>query len=209
MTLYLEAPGGFTRWTGEAIAEVRYPLAIEQLWSAAELAAIGLCEPAPAEDIPDDKISTGRTVERVEGVVRFVNTLINKPTPTLNERREEALTLLAQKRWEMETGGVMLDLGGVDVPIRTDEVGQAKITGAIALFDNDPTMTSVDWEAQPGIWATLDAGTIRAVGVAVGRHIQACFSRARVISEAIQTAGTHAAMDTAIAEIETGWPGQA
>lgn len=201
--LYIEnSPGSFAPWAGEAIFGVRHPLNIEQLWPAAQLAEVKLFAPAAADAVPDDKVSIGQTVQRVGGVVKYAHILANKPQPTLAQRRDIALPRLSQKRWEVETGGIV----AMGVSVRTDEIGQSKLTGALALFDNDPTLTSVDWEAQPGVWVTLDGPTVAGLGVLVGRHVQACFSRARVVGEAILAATTHDAMDAAIAEIETGWP---
>lgn len=89
MTLYLETPSGFTPWAGEAIGEgeeaVHYPLHVEQLWSAQELAAIGLYLPAEADPVPDGKVVTGTTIERVNGVVSYVHTLADAPYPTVDE----------------------------------------------------------------------------------------------------------------------------
>lgn len=120
----------------------------------------------------------------------------------VDDRKEELLSRLAAKRWEVETGGIKINGSS----IRTDEVGQGKITGALALMDKAPGLSSIDWEGQPGVWVTLDKATLEAIGVAVGMHVQACFSRARVISEAIQEASNHDELDDAQAEIETGWP---
>jgi hypothetical protein len=86
MTIYREAPGPFPVWIGEAIDGITHPLNIEQLWSAQELEAIGLWRDdmiAPADDVPEGKVSTGRTVERVNGVVTFVHVLEDAPAPVV------------------------------------------------------------------------------------------------------------------------------
>lgn len=88
MTLYREAPGPFPAWAGEPIDGVRYPRDIEQHWSASDLEAIGLWRDdmiAPAGEVPEDKVSTGRTVERVNGVVTFVHALVDAPYPTADD----------------------------------------------------------------------------------------------------------------------------
>ncbi|AZO58974.1 DUF4376 domain-containing protein [Mesorhizobium sp. M1A.F.Ca.IN.022.06.1.1] len=114
--------------------------------------------------------------------------------------RDLKLAALADKRWQVETGGIVV--GGA--PVRTDANSQAKITGAVALFQNDPGLDTIDWEAQPGVWVTLDAASITAIGIAVGRHVQACFSRARTLSEEIMAAANLAALDGI--DIDAGWP---
>jgi len=120
--------------------------------------------------------------------------------PTKAGRKEALQAAIAAKRWAVETGGTV----AMGVGVRTDEVGQAKLTGAIALFDHDPTLTTIDWEATPGVWVTLDGPTVRGLGVIVGRHIQSCFSHARQLSEAVTAADTHADLDAI--DIEAGWP---
>lgn len=80
--LYLETSGGFTPWNGEPIDGILHPRDIEQKWSAAELAAAGLYAPEPADPVPEGKIVTGTTVQRVGGVVKFVHTLEDAPAPT-------------------------------------------------------------------------------------------------------------------------------
>ncbi|MBZ9850124.1 DUF4376 domain-containing protein [Mesorhizobium sp. CA14] len=116
--------------------------------------------------------------------------------------RANKLAALADKRWTIENGGVVIN----GASVRTDANSQAKITGAVSLFQNDPELESIDWEAQPGVWVTLDAATMKAIGIAVGRHVQACFSRARALSASIMAAPDIEALDAV--DIEAGWPGQ-
>ena len=118
----------------------------------------------------------------------------------LAELKAAKIAALAAKRWEVEHGGVVV--GGIS--IRSDATGQAKITGAVSLFDNDPEMTVIDWEAQPGNWVTLDKLTMRTIGVAVGRHVQACFSCGRALFANIAEAADKATLDAI--DIERGWP---
>lgn len=130
--------------------------------------------------------------------------LIEQPVapPTFAQRQASMRAAVRARRWQAETGGIVV----AGAPIRTDEGSRGNITGAVALFDNDPTLTAIDFEAQPGIWVTLDEATMRAIGVAVGRHVQACFSHARALDEALAAATTDAALDAI--DIEAGWPGQ-
>lgn len=92
MTLYREAPGPFPVWAGEAIDGVRYQREIEQHWSASDLEAIGLWRDdmiAPAEEVPAGKHVVSRTVERVGGIVTYVNALADIPRPTGEEINAE------------------------------------------------------------------------------------------------------------------------
>lgn len=124
-----------------------------------------------------------------------------EPVQSFEEHREAKLAALRAKRWQVETGGVSV----AGATVRSDEVSQGKIGNAVALFREDPLMTMVDFEAQPGVWVTLDQATMTAVGIAVGRHVQACFSHARILSEAITAAEDQAALDAI--DIDSGWPG--
>lgn len=82
MSLYHEtSPGIFPPWSGEPINGVRYPLSIEQQWSAPELATIDLYLPADADPVPDGKVVVATDVRRVDGVVRHVHTLEDAAPP--------------------------------------------------------------------------------------------------------------------------------
>ncbi|MFH1557659.1 MAG: DUF4376 domain-containing protein [Pseudomonadota bacterium] len=105
-----------------------------------------------------------------------------EPAPVAPPTLAQLLAHAAQRRWEIETGG--LDVAGQ--LIRTDEQSQAKIAGACVLLSNDPDVTGIDWEAQPGTWVTLDRVTMTGIGVAVGRHVQRCFSALRQIQAQIK-----------------------
>ncbi|HYD43666.1 MAG TPA: DUF4376 domain-containing protein [Phenylobacterium sp.] len=132
---------------------------------------------------------------------RFHESLTFKPFTTLVEQRAALSDEVRARRWLAETSGVLVG----ETPIRTDEKSQAKLAGAVALFDLNPALESIDWEAVPGVFVTLDEATIKAIAVAVGAHIQACFAHSRTLCEALAAASTHAALDAI--DIRSGWPG--
>ena len=81
--LYKETAQGFVPWNpSDPIGSFRYPSNIEQLWGAEALAALGLYAPAGSDAVPDGKIVTGSSVQRVNNVVKFVNNLADAPVPT-------------------------------------------------------------------------------------------------------------------------------
>lgn len=101
MTLLLETGEGFVPYVDQLIGEppARHPPNVEQLWSAQDLEAIGLWRDdmiAPADDVPEGKFVTETTVQRVDGVAKFVNTLadIVIPVPVSVTRRQARLALL-------------------------------------------------------------------------------------------------------------------
>lgn len=117
------------------------------------------------------------------------------PPPTKNDLK----ALAADKRYRVETGGMLF--GGM--PVSTDRTSQNMIDGASKLFDEDPTISSVDWALSPDTFITLTKAQVKQLGVAVGRHVQACFGAQRQISALID-AGTITTQE----EIETwaDWP---
>jgi len=153
--------------------------------------------PVARTSIPAGKRAIATTAGYVEGELVEIHTLEDIP---LDELKADKLAALAQRRWEAETGGVTVN-GAL---IRTDATSQAKITGAVSLFQADETLTSMDWEAQPGVFVELDATAMTAIGIAVGRHVQACFSNGRALSEAISAASDATALDAI--DINQGWP---
>jgi hypothetical protein len=100
MTLWRETLGRFPVWRGEPIGEgddaISYPLNIDIL-PADELEAVGLWRDdmiAPADAIPQGKIAVGTGVERVSGVVSFVQELADQPKPTgdqINAERDRRI----------------------------------------------------------------------------------------------------------------------
>lgn len=84
MTLYNET-NAFNTWEGEPVNDVRYPLAISG-WPAADLEAIGLWRDdmiAPADLVPEGKIVISRSIQRVGGIVKWVNELADAPDPEI------------------------------------------------------------------------------------------------------------------------------
>lgn len=118
----------------------------------------------------------------------------------LDDIKTDLKAKVSALRWAKETGGVA---AGGQV-IRSDEVSQAKLNGAVTLINSDPSLTSIDWEAQPGVWVTASREEILALGIAVGRHVQSCFSRARALHEMIAAAASKEELQAI--DIEAGWP---
>lgn len=85
--MHLNDPIGsntFRPWTGHQIAGVSHPRNIEQLWTADELSAVGLWRDdmiAAADAVPSGKYVVSTSVQRVSGVVKFVNELEDIPPP--------------------------------------------------------------------------------------------------------------------------------
>lgn len=70
-----------TPWNGEPLSGLRHPANIEALWSADELAAIGLAKPKPFS-VPDGKVAVGPvTYVLVNGSVEESREVEDAPNP--------------------------------------------------------------------------------------------------------------------------------
>ena len=128
--------------------------------------------------------------------------LIRLPDPepeTPKTDKERALADLAYIRYAHETGGIII--GGAS--IATDRQSQALITGAYTYSLLNPEAL-IDWKGADGAWTKIDAATISGIARAVAKHVQACFTNERALSELIDAAET--VEDLASIDLESGWP---
>lgn len=119
---------------------------------------------------------------------------------TLQEHQAAMLAAIRDRRWTHEQAGFIGPAG----PVRTDDKTQSKLTGALVMFGRDTSLSTLDWELAPGVWATVTEADVAGMGVLVGQHVQACFTRSRELSEAVLAAGTHAGLNAI--DITAGWP---
>lgn len=113
--------------------------------------------------------------------------------------RAAKLAALAERRWQAETGGAVV----AGTPIKTDAQSTGKITAAYVQATANPSFTA-RWKVDTGVFVTLDAATIIAIGDAVTSHAQACFDNEDVLTTAILAAEDAAALDAI--DIDAGWP---
>lgn len=121
---------------------------------------------------------------------------------TFAERRAAKLSALANRRWQAETGGIVV--GGVSV--KTDRATQDRVDQIVKAFDDGDITGPVKFKLAPGQWAVLDEATLRAIKATGAQHIQICFSREADLDAAIMAVadGDVAALDAI--DIDTGWP---
>lgn len=187
MTLYREAPGPFPVWAGEPIDGVLYQREIEQLWSAADLEAVGLWRDdmiAAAVPVPDGKQITSTNVQRVEGVVRYVSTLVDVPRPTEDQVDAE--------RDRRISGGFVF--GGVTYQSRPEDRENIMGAGTAALGAMMQGALPGDyrwhgggsdfaWIAADNSLNPMDAQTVYAFGLAAMAHKTAHIFAARAIKD--------------------------
>lgn len=119
---------------------------------------------------------------------------------TLQERQTAMLAAIREQRWAHEQAGFIGPAG----PVRTDDKTQSKLTGALVMFGRDTSLSTLDWELSPGVWATVTEADVAGMGVLVGQHAQACFTHSRGLSDAVMASETHA--DLNAIDITAGWP---
>lgn len=132
-------------------------------------------------------------VEATRVVERF-----NVENKTLADRKAELISALANKRWQIETGGVTL--GGMTIP--TDRDTQSIVDRAVKAFADGDITGAIDFKTAAG-FVQIDETAMRAIKAAGAQHIQACFTRERELTAAIDAAATHAALDAI--DITVGW----
>jgi hypothetical protein len=107
--------------------------------------------------------------------------------------------MIRNLRWFREQAG----FEGADGHVATDAETQGRLTNTVTYMDKG-AVASVDWERAPGVFAALSAQDVADLAVAVGAHVQACFTQSRVLTEAVQVATTPEALSAI--DIHAGWP---
>lgn len=146
---------------------------------------------------------------------KFSRTWLGKATPEMLDARgiivedvppqepepptiSDLLAYLADKRWQVETGGFLFN----GLAIATDLNSQVKVAGAKVNALADPNFEITNWKTGPGIFVPLlDNATIIAIGNAVTVHVQTCFDKEQELTAAIladpPTITTYAEIDAA------------
>lgn len=133
----------------------------------------------------------------VEGAGRGIWCLV-RPAATFADMKAAKLAALADKRWQIENGG--MSVAGMQV--YTDDRSKLLINGAYRKAEKEPDLF-VRFKAASG-WITIDASAAIVLGDALFAHIQACFDREGVLAGLIQAAADQAALDAI--DIDNGWP---
>lgn len=103
------------------------------------------------------------------------------------------------RRWEVETGGIVLPNGARINTARSDQDAITRVVANAAEAGID----SFDFKAASG-WLSLTLEQLRGIASAVARHVQACYGRERAHHEAI--AALQTVEDAEGYDIGTGWP---
>lgn len=101
-------------------------------------------------------------------------------------------------RFIVETGGISMN----GSHIRTDRESQSTLAGALAFLNLNPA-TLINWKGENG-WILIDLNTVAFLSSCVGAHVQMCFSKERILHEAIDDCET--VDDLRDIDIYDGWP---
>jgi hypothetical protein len=104
---------------------------------------------------------------------------------TLADLKAAQWNLIKQARSAAEYAGFAWDRSVFD----SDAISQQRITGAVTLAQLSPGFT-IDWTLADNSVRTLNQADMIAVGVALGVHVQAQFSKAQGLRLQIEAAST-------------------
>ena len=116
-----------------------------------------------------------------ESIFRVEYTVTEK---TVEAVKREHRDRISNSRYETEISGIVVN----DQLVETDRTSQTRIAQAHALVSIDPT-TKIDWKVG-NEWIVLDASTITAMALAIGKHVQECFSKEMRLHKQIDEAET-------------------
>jgi hypothetical protein len=119
----------------------------------------------------------------------------------LARAKAEKLAALAQKRWEVEIGGIMVDGARIETDDRSKLLLLGKRTKAV---ENSEGTTR--WKAGSGQFVDLPNTFIVAAADAVEAHVQACFDREGELTDAILDPAVDTLAKLYAIDISAGWP---
>lgn len=115
------------------------------------------------------------------------------PAPTIDELKAYA----AARRWQVETGGILVE----GIHVATDDRSKVLIAGARLAAQADPSFTT-KWAALDGSVHELTAAQVIAISDAVLTHVKAAFATFAEVSSDIAAASI-----TTFAQIDAAdWP---
>jgi hypothetical protein len=99
-------------------------------------------------------------------------------------RKDVLKDYLYRKRRQVEEGGIVINAA----PVATDRESQNMVSNAVAYLNAAPEVESVDFSSPAG-FVVIPRADMIGLGVAIGAHVQRCFSTQKAVTEEID-AGT-------------------
>lgn len=98
---------------------------------------------------------------------------------SLEDQKRKLIARLAERRWEVETSGTLIN----NIFVATDDRSKIMLTGAYMAATANPEFTTI-WKTDTA-WITLDVNTIKGIYFGVAEHINKCFCREKTILDII------------------------
>ncbi|MFM5811220.1 DUF4376 domain-containing protein [Aeromonas veronii] len=122
---------------------------------------------------------------------------IDPPQPV--RTKESLMADVAAKRWQIETGGIIV----AGYPIATDRESQAQLTCAYTSLKGG-LIADTQWKSADGSFTMVTIAELEPVASAVAAHVRACFAAERSHNDAIALLQTQLELDAY--DIHAGWP---
>lgn len=120
--------------------------------------------------------------------------------PTKPARTKESLLVdLADKRWQVETGGIVV----AGIHAATDRESQAQLNNVYVSLKAG-LIINTPWKDADGCFKVMTLSDIEPVAHAVASHVSACFSAEQSHSDTISSLLNQADIDSY--DIDSGWP---
>ncbi len=143
-----------------------------------------------------DQIELACALEKFDAVQEAI---ANYPVAYLAVERPAKIDLLADwRRTKIEAFTVQ----GMTIPL--DPETRGNLTGAALGLMRCPDVLEIDWQVQPGVFASLSRDLVLGMADAAFRYVQACFTRARQLNEEILAAKD--IFELRAIDLEAGWP---
>lgn len=134
------------------------------------LEVVDLPKDTTIDEVFPSELKFRQVPARVEaGMIEVDGKFVHPPSQPLGV--EQLLAYAANKRWEVETGGITLS----GVPVATDDRSKIMIMGARVAAQANPDWTTV-WHGSDGGTYPLNAAAMVAISDAVEAHVNATFA---------------------------------
>lgn len=107
---------------------------------------------------------------------------------------------IVERRWEIETGGIVVD----GATVATDDRSKLLLAEAERAGMSNPEYNA-EWKTATGVWISFSSSQLVALKTAVFAHVTAAFAREKVLSESLATTAD-ADLEAFAATVETFWP---
>lgn len=143
-------------------------------------------------------VKTGETIEFRDDKIVVV---YNYDNPSVLELKSYLKNKTANKRWEVETGGIEINQNKYS----TDRESQTKYTAvAVAISQADPLTWTINWKTGNGKFVTLNAQQMSEVINIILNHVQSSFNKEYEFILQIESCNTINELMTI--DINSNWP---